>query len=66
MVMPEMDGAALFQALQIQNPEIKVLLTTGYPLSMDALEIMAQDKEEWLEKPLTMAQLAQVVSRALQ
>ncbi len=66
MVMPELDGAALFQALQIQNPEIKVLLTTGYPLGEEALKVMVQGREEWLQKPLTMAQLAQVVSQALQ
>ncbi len=66
MIMPEIDGVALFHALQIQNPEIKVVLMTGHPLGKKALEIKSQDREEWLQKPLSMAQLAQVVSRTLQ
>jgi PAS domain S-box-containing protein len=64
MVMPRMDGIALFHALQAQRPGIKVILMSGYPPE-EAQKTLGQGMVDWLQKPMTLRHLAQVVSGAL-
>jgi CheY-like chemotaxis protein len=67
IVMPERDGLALFSDLKAHNPAVKVMLMTGYPLqSEEAQQLLAQGIVGWLQKPLSLTQLAQAISRALQ
>ena len=65
IVMPNMGGVALFHVLKAQNPDIRVVLITGYPLGEEAQNVLDLGIVDWLEKPMTTARLAQVVSRAL-
>lgn len=65
MVMPEMDGVALFQALRAGNPDIQLVVMTGYPLGDEAKELLAQGVVDWLQKPVNFIRLAQVVGRIL-
>lgn len=51
--MPEMDGLTLAQILYEQNPAVKIVLLTGYPLNRDreAHALVAQGMvAAWLEK----------------
>ncbi|GAB4535441.1 MAG: hypothetical protein Kow0063_19700 [Anaerolineae bacterium] len=66
MVMPEMDGATLFHALKMVNPDVRVVLMTGYPLDEEAPDLLDQGVADWFQKPLQLSVVAQVVSRALQ
>lgn len=66
--MPELDGLTLAQILHEQNPAIRVILLTGYPLDLDpeAEDLLAQGiVAGWLEKPVGLEQLAQIVNQAL-
>jgi two-component system cell cycle sensor histidine kinase/response regulator CckA len=66
--MPEMDGLTLAQILYEQNPAIKTVLLTGYPLDLDpeAKDLLAQGiVVGWLQKPVKIEQLAHTVSRML-
>jgi CheY-like chemotaxis protein len=65
MVMPKMDGMALYQALKAYTPEVKVIVITGYPLGGEAHQVLTQGILDWVQKPLTVTRLAQVVSQAL-
>ncbi len=66
MVMPGMGGIELAQALQSRTPAIKIVAITGYPLEMEAKELLATGIVDWLQKPLKLEQLAQTVNRSLQ
>ncbi len=65
MIMPKMDGVDLFEALQVQDHDIKVVMMTGYPLGQDSLQTFTKGIEGWLSKPIEFQQLAQAVSQAL-
>ncbi len=65
MVMPRLDGVALFQALRAENPNVRLVLTTGYPLDDKAQALLAEGVADWLQKPLTLNRLGRVVSQAL-
>jgi CheY-like chemotaxis protein len=53
LVMPEMGGVALYQALQEQNPEVKVLFITGHPLKEDSQMLLETGNVHWLQKPFS-------------
>lgn len=67
VVMPNLDGPGLFRALREKDPEIKVVMMSGYLLKgQEAERLLAQGVADWLQKPLEFTELAQVVSRALE
>jgi CheY-like chemotaxis protein len=42
MIMPDMEGAKAFEELKAINPDVKVLLCSGYTLNNEAEAILAQ------------------------
>lgn len=65
MVMPEMGGQALFQAIRARKIEVPVILLSGYPLKGDLQNLQAQGLAGWLLKPPNSSKLAQMVAHAL-
>jgi CheY-like chemotaxis protein len=63
MMMPGLDGPGLFRQLKAQHPDIKVVMMTGYPLGEEAARLAAEGVVGWLHKPMSMSQLAQIISR---
>ncbi len=51
IVMPEMGGIELYQALQEKAPDIKMLLITGFPLDDEAQALLDDEVVQWLNKP---------------
>ena len=66
VVMPGMGGVALFHALRQTNLAVKVVLMTGHPLVKDMESLRTQGLSDWLPKPPSLEQLAQVVARVLE
>ncbi len=65
LVMPEMGGIMLFHALRQRNPAVRVVILTGYPLAEEAGELRAQGIADWIQKPVDLEQLAEVMDRVL-
>ncbi len=65
MVMPEIGGLALSQALHQRNPALKMVVLTGYPMEVEAEELLALGIVDWVRKPLRIKRLAQAVNKAL-
>jgi two-component system, cell cycle sensor histidine kinase and response regulator CckA len=64
VVMPEMDGPALFKELRKRNPVIKVIFVSGYP-NEAFRETMGSDDFAFLPKPFSLPQLAAKVKEEL-
>jgi len=58
MVMPKMDGSQTFKMLKERNPEIKVLLSSGYSINGKASEIMSMGCNGFIQKPFKMGDLS--------
>jgi len=58
MIMPEMSGGETFDRLKEMNPEIKVLLSSGYSIDGKAEEIMGRGCKGFIQKPFTMTALS--------
>jgi CheY-like chemotaxis protein len=62
LIMPEMGGTALYDALKARQPKIKLLLVSSYPLQQ---ELQSLGDIFWLQKPFSTEALARQVRMAL-
>ncbi len=65
MVMPNMGGEALLQALMRKGIAIPVVLLSGYPLTEAGARLHAQAFADYLQKPVGLGQLAKVMTRVI-
>jgi len=66
MQMPVMGGQETFEALRDINPDVRVLLASGYSLDQDAQNLLARGACGFLQKPLRMATMVQEISNLLE
>nr|HID59149.1 response regulator [Desulfobacterales bacterium] len=65
MIMPDMGGRETFDRLKGINPEIRVLLASGYSINGEATEIMERGCNGFIQKPFNLSQLSQKVREIL-
>lgn len=65
MVMPDMDGAALFTTMREKDPAVRVLLMSGYPLTEQGAALLEQGVVDWFQKPPTQQTLSKTLYKAL-
>lgn len=61
MIMPRMGGNETFNRLREINPDIKVLLSTGYSIEGQAANIVSRGCAGYIQKPFTMADLTKKI-----
>jgi len=62
MIMPEMTGSETFDELKNINPNLKVLLSSGYSLDGKAKKLLEQGCDGFIQKPFNINQLSQKLS----
>ena len=66
MVMPDgMSGRQLAERLKADNPELKVLYTSGYSTELLGKDLALQEGTNFLQKPYPPSKLVQTVRNAL-
>jgi PAS domain S-box-containing protein len=65
MIMPEMDGAEVFDQLVSINPKIKAIIISGYVDDGRIDTILASGRHDRLRKPFTSFELSQSIARVL-
>ena len=65
MIMPDLGGGAVYDGLKEINPDVKVLLSTGYGVSGQAQEILDRGCNDFIQKPFSLIQLSQKIRRIL-
>lgn len=65
MVMPGMDGRAVFDALRTIDPDVRVLVSSGYMDERTAANILRRGVAGFLRKPYTLRELVEAVQAAL-
>ncbi|MBI5601840.1 MAG: PAS domain S-box protein [Deltaproteobacteria bacterium] len=66
MIMPEMSGGETFSRLKEIDPNVKVLLSSGYSLNGQAKSILDQGCKGFLQKPFNLADLSKKVRQILE
>ena len=61
MIMPAMGGGETFDHLKAINPDIKVLLSSGYSIDGQASKILERGCDGFIQKPFNLNQLAEKI-----
>ena len=65
LIMPGMGGGETFDRLKEIDPEIKVLLSSGYSINGQATEILQRGCDGFIQKPFNLNQLAGTIQKIL-
>ncbi len=66
MVMPNMNGREVFKRLKEINPEVKIIVSSGYSHDRDADDLIKQGAAGFVQKPYRMGDLLGMVESVLQ
>ncbi|RPI80457.1 MAG: response regulator, partial [Chloroflexi bacterium] len=61
MVMPQMGGVELYNALKDKWPWVKMLLITGFPLELEDQSLLEKGYIKWLQKPFSVKEFMSAV-----
>ena len=59
VIMPEMGGGETYDRMKKMNPDIKVLLLSGYSIDGQAEEILQRGCNGFIQKPFNVSKLSQ-------
>ncbi len=65
MIMPDMGGGETYDRMKEINPDIKVLLSSGYGIDGQATEIVERGCDGFIQKPFDMKQLSKKIRQIL-
>ena len=65
MILPDMGGGDTYDRLKEINPEIKVLLASGYDIEYQGRDIMERGCDGFIQKPFNMNELLEKISGIL-
>ena len=65
MVMPNMGGGEAYDRMKEINPDIKVLLSSGYGINGQATEILERGCDGFIQKPFSVMDLSQKLRQIL-
>jgi CheY-like chemotaxis protein len=65
MVMPGMDGLTAYEHLKEINPDVKVLLSSGYSLTGVVKEILDKGCDEYIQKPFSLSRISLITRELL-
>ena len=58
MIMPKISGGEVYDKLKEINPQVKVLLSSGYSVDGQATEILKRGCNGFIQKPFNMEELS--------
>ncbi len=65
MIMPGMNGGEVYDKLKEINPDIKVLLSSGYSLNGQAAEILERGCNGFIQKPFNSTDISKKIREIL-
>jgi len=66
VAMPHMGGAKAYDWMKEINPNVKVILSTGYSMEGQASEILGHGCDGFIQKPFTMRELSKKIKEVLE
>ena len=65
MIMPDMDGLTVYGHLKKIDPDVKVLLSSGYSLTGAVKELLDNGCDEYIQKPFSLSQISRITRELL-
>ena len=65
LIMPDIGGGDVYEKLKDINPDVKVLLSSGYSVDGQATEILDRGCDGFIQKPFSVKELSEKISEIL-
>jgi DNA-binding NarL/FixJ family response regulator len=65
IIMPDMGGREVYDQIKMINPDVKVLLASGYSVDGQAIELLERGCDGFMQKPFTMEELSGKIEQIL-
>jgi CheY-like chemotaxis protein len=65
MVLPEMGGGEVYDAIKEINPDVRVLLASGYSIESQAKQILSRGCNGFIQKPFNLRELSAKIREIL-
>jgi PAS domain S-box-containing protein len=65
MIMPEMSGERVFEQLRALDPDVRVLLSSGYSLEGQARAILERGCDGFIQKPFNLREISGKIKKVL-
>ena len=65
IIMPDMGGGEVYDKIKAINPDVKVLLSSGYSVDGQAIELLEHGCKGFMQKPFTMEELSGKITQIL-
>jgi CheY-like chemotaxis protein len=65
MIMPGISGGVAIDKIKAINPEVKVILSSGYSINSDAKDIMDRGIKAFIQKPFLLEELSKKIREVL-
>lgn len=65
MIMPDMGGSEVYDKIKIIDPEVKILLSSGYSVEGQATEILKKGCNGFIQKPFNLKSLSRKIREVL-
>jgi len=66
MIMPRMDGGEVYDKMKEVNPDVRVLLASGYSINGQATKILERGCNGFIQKPFSINALSQKIKEILE
>ena len=66
MIMRNIGGGEAYDGMKEINPDVKILLWSGYSIDGQATEILARGCDAFIQKPFSMEALSQGIKEVLE
>jgi DNA-binding NarL/FixJ family response regulator len=66
IIMPDMGGGAVYEKIKPIKPDVKVLLSSGYSVDGQAIELLEAGCDGFMQKPFTMEELSKKIGQILE
>jgi CheY-like chemotaxis protein len=65
MIMPGMGGRKTFMALRAINPDLKIIIASGYSISLDVQQLMDKGCNGFIQKPYGIQELSKIIRKVI-
>jgi DNA-binding NtrC family response regulator len=65
IVMPNMGGGATYDLMKQSDPDVRVLLSSGYSINGEATEMLERGCSGFIQKPFNMKALSEAMRKVL-
>jgi len=66
IVLPDMDGKAIYPRIMEARPNLKILVCSGYSIEGPAQEIINAGAQGFIQKPFTIAEISEKLKEILE